>query len=184
MQKIMIRPPVSEAEEWKDIEGWDGDYQISNLGRVKSFKKTKSGQILANQNSRRYQEIELNDSGKRKTFRVHRLVASAFIDNPSNKPEVNHIDGNKGNNKAENLEWVTAEENNKHADRTGLQPRQGTPVLQKSLSGEPIRIFNSYSDAERATGVDGGNIRNVATRFIHQGGRPLQQAGGYLWEKF
>ena len=114
-------------EIWKDVQGYEGQYQVSNLGRVKSLKRKLD-------NGRSVNEKILNSSGKKKTqygylmvalagktFRVNRLVATAFIPNPDNKPVVNHIDGDKENNRADNLEWATISENMLHAYRCGLK---------------------------------------------------------------
>lgn len=96
-------------EIWKDIDGYDGYYQVSNMGNVRNAIKNKP---LKQQKSRNgYLTVSLTKSNKITTYRVHRLVASAFIPNPGNKPSVNHIDCDPLNNKAENLEWCTAQEN-------------------------------------------------------------------------
>jgi hypothetical protein len=121
-------------EIWVDIEGFESVYQISNLGRVKSLKRmTPNGvgfrfvreRIRATHFSKSlgYLEITLNSVALNKKERlfIHRLVAKAFIPNPEGKPEVNHIDGNKLNASASNLEWVTGSENLKHAHKTGLK---------------------------------------------------------------
>lgn len=122
-----------EPEEiWKPIDGYEGIYEVSNLGRVKSLKKIvlfrfpdkkrfipdrifkKSVNVYG------YIIVSLHLNLKIKQFRVHRLVARAFIPNPENKPYVNHIDGNKQNNRVDNLEWCTAQENSIHAVKSGL----------------------------------------------------------------
>lgn len=96
-------------EIWKDIDGYDGYYQVSNIGNVRNAVRSK---LLKQQKSRNgYLTVSLTKSNKLTTYRVHRLVASAFIPNPDNKPSVNHIDCDPLNNKAENLEWCTAQEN-------------------------------------------------------------------------
>ena len=116
-------------EIWKDIEGYGGYYQVSNYGVIRSFN-------LANTDSKRcvpkyikpttngagkgYLIVNFRHKGIRKSFLVHRLVAITFIDNPKNKPQVNHIDGDVKNNLVSNLEWVTSKENVQHAIRTGL----------------------------------------------------------------
>lgn len=109
-------------EIWKDIEGYPG-YEISNLGRVMSYKG-KTPRIMKGQFSNSgYQRLLLNKGRKppiRKHHSIHRLVAQAFISNPESKPEVNHKNGVKANNKVENLEWCTSSENRLHADQTGL----------------------------------------------------------------
>lgn len=116
-------------ERWKDIEGYEGLYQISDHGRVKSLKR-----VVSNGTSIRkipetfrkivkteYYHIHLWKDNKYKLGIIHRLVAQAFIPNPKNKPCVNHIDGNKENNYYKNLEWCTYSENNKHSYDVGLK---------------------------------------------------------------
>lgn len=115
-------------EVWKPIKGYEGLYEVSNYGNVRRVwrygrewigtckpKRTKDG----------YLETTLMKNSKPKYVRTHRLVATAFCDNPHNKKEVNHIDGNKRNNRADNLEWVTSSENQIHAYKLGLQKVSG-----------------------------------------------------------
>ena len=112
-------------EIFKDIKGYEGLYQVSNLGRVKSLardtklkqytKHTDAFIMRQDLNKRGYLYIRLTKDGKSKAFRVHRLVAEAFIDNPSNLPQVNHIDFNRTNNNVNNLEWVTPQDNTNHS---------------------------------------------------------------------
>lgn len=99
--------------EWKLIEGFDGIYSVSNYGEVRN---NKTGRLMKPiKNEKGYLRVGLTTNGKLKCMRVHRLVAQAFIHNPDNKPEVNHIDFNKENNCVSNLEWVTGKENTKHS---------------------------------------------------------------------
>lgn len=122
-------------EEWRDIQGYEGLYQVSNLGRVKSLeRKVKGGwnntrtvgeRILKPcVNVEGYPKVSLCKEGAIRRFPIHRIVAQAFIPNPDGKPEINHIDGCKENNSVSNLEWVTRSENELHAWRTGLKPRK------------------------------------------------------------
>ena len=119
-----------QNECWKPIKDYEGIYEVSNYGRVKSLERviynsgTKNGLYTIHEkiikqriNKKRhgYCELSLHKNGKEKRFKVHRLVAEAFIPNPNNLPEVNHIDGNKENNHASNLEWCTSKENKEHA---------------------------------------------------------------------
>lgn len=108
-------------EVWRDIKDYEGLYQISSLGRVKSFKGKTSKIMIGNTNNRGYYLVGLRKDGKRKMFLRHRLVAQAFIPNPNNLPQVNHIDGNKSNNTLKNLEWVNQSENEKHAIKHNLR---------------------------------------------------------------
>lgn len=119
-----------QAELWKPIKGYEGLYQVSSKGRIRSLKRTKKNKwggiiqvkerVLANGISGQgYINVLLYNNGNRRTYKAHRLVAEAFISNPDNKPHVNHIDGNKENNSIENLEWCTIKENNIHAYSSG-----------------------------------------------------------------
>ena len=123
-------------EIWKDIQGHEGRYQVSNMGRVRSLPRVVNnhtgellvkGKILSQRSDfKGYMRIDLIDNnGKKHYYGVHRLVAMAFIDNPDNKPQINHIDGKKDNNTVDNLEWVTNQENHDHAILNGLYPNQG-----------------------------------------------------------
>ena len=140
-------------EIWKDIEGYEGKYQVSNLGNVKSLNYKNSGKeqnIALCNDADGYLLVNLRLNNKVKTKRVHRLVAQAFIPNPENKPQVNHIDGNKKNNKIENLEWCTCEENQRHAWDKGLKIRtkEMNERQSKRMSGESNPNFGKVMSDE------------------------------------
>lgn len=115
-----------EKEIWKEVSGWEGLYAVSNLGRIKSLRTKGRGIVKPNHilsqrlNRQGYPYVNLARSGKYKTVYVHRLVGIAFVENKNNYQFLNHMDGNKSNNNASNLEWVTAQENILHARETGL----------------------------------------------------------------
>lgn len=107
-------------ELFRDIEGYEGLYQISNLGNVRSFKAVSKGGNLKPVYRKGYLTVTLRKNGVSKIHSIHRLIATAFIPNPDNLPVINHIDGNRGNNDISNLEWCTQLENMRHAFKTGL----------------------------------------------------------------
>lgn len=172
-----------KTEIWKPIVGFEGLYEVSNIGRVKSLKRnTTSGRVLSQALNRGYMSVVLCKNGKHYNAKVHRLVAMAYIQNPNKKKEVNHIDGNKTNNRAENLEWVTASENAKHARLKGLNPcGRNNPITSKSVDmlsadGTLLKTFPSLKEAERQTGVYRTNIQGCCAC------RPgCNTAGGYKW---
>ena len=139
-------------EIWKDIVGFNG-YEVSNLGRVRSFHK--GGRILSPGLVSGYLQVNLYCGGKRNQMYVHRLVAETFIPNPESKSEVNHIDGNKSNNRVENLEWATPSENAQHAHDTGLLTfSQGEDHHNAKLTNEQAAQFvqpNCLTQAECPT---------------------------------
>lgn len=111
-------------EIWKEIKGYE-NYEVSNLGNVRSNSSIKKGGLLKLDHNRYgYLYIKLSKNGKRKAFRVHRLVAEAFIENRHLKSQVNHKDANKHNNKVSNLEWTTFDENRDHAVKKGIYAKK------------------------------------------------------------
>ena len=117
-------------EQWRDIAGYEGKYLVSSEGRIKSVDRVTRysdgrtalipGKALKPFHNHGYLRVNLSRENKRKNMLVHRIVAEAFVPNPNGKPEVNHINGDKTDNKAANLEWVTGSENMKHAYKNGL----------------------------------------------------------------
>lgn len=109
------------SEKWKPVKDFEKLYEISNYGRVKSYRIKPEGVILKLcDNGNGYKYVSLSMNGKRNKRYIHRLVAIHFIDNPLGKEEVNHINGDKSKNSVDNLEWVNSSENKQHALNTGL----------------------------------------------------------------
>lgn len=158
-------------EEWKDIPGFEGRYQISTLGRVKSLR-SKNGRpagYIKKQafNVYGYPWVYLWSGEHYKNKVIHRLVAEAFIPNPNNYPQVNHIDGDKTNYSIENLEWCTLLENRQHAARTGLSSH-GETHLSARLTLEQVKRIKeehfegkSYSFLGRKYGVHSETIGKI-----------------------
>lgn len=179
---------VKTTELWKNIKGYEGLYQVSNMGRVKSLERTsidkrghkhhtKERILKSRPNHKGYLRLTLhNDSGKKKSFFVHRLVCEAFHENTENKPFVNHIDENKTNNIANNLEWCTYAENNNHGTRNArIAKSLSRPVAQYTLDGELIKVWQSPREVQRQLGFDQSHISKVALG-------KQKTAYGYVWK--
>jgi hypothetical protein len=154
----------------KDFE----NYSIDTLGNVwntstntlKKYHFDSSGRCM----------VDLYNNGIRKKALVHRLVGDAFIPNPNNKPQINHINGIHTDNRLENLEWVTDSENKYHAYKIGLITPRRFAVLQYSKSGEFLAEHKSILDAYKSTRVDRKSIKlNIENTFTH--------AGGFIWKR-
>ena len=155
---------MKNNEIWKDIEGYDGMYQVSNQGRVKSFKNGKEIILSSGTTKKNYKFVILSKNDIRKNFQVHRLVAIAFIPNPQNLPMINHKDENPSNNNVTNLEWCDAKYNNIYGTRTQRQAEKlSKPVLQFTKSGEFVREWKSTNDIQRNLGYSQGNISSCCT---------------------
>lgn len=179
-------------EIWKDIEGYEGLYQVSNLGNIKScysrrYKSEPIMKLVTHHTG--YLVVTLCKNGKRRQCRVHTLVAKAFIPNPNNYPIVNHIDGNKANNHSLNLEWTTYKANTNHAISIGLMNPKDTPkrmgkanlfskpVIQYDLSGNFVKLWDCQSDAARSFGCDPRSI-SAAVDNSHK------TCMGFMWRSF
>jgi hypothetical protein len=132
-------------EIWKDIKDYEGLYQVSNLGKVKSLKFGKEKILKPGKSKKGYLAVVLCDNTIRKTFKVHRLIALTFIDNLHNKPQINHINGIKLDNRVDNLEWCTNGENGKHAFDNGLRiPQKGENRYNSKL--KEFQVINIKKD--------------------------------------
>lgn len=182
-----------EMKNWKDVLGYEGIYQVSNYGDIRSLHRLvrgKDGRLspvaskmlkwhvgaVTERHPRPMYSVELWRDNKRKRVPVHRIVAMAFIPNHHNYPQVNHIDGNRKNNSADNLEWCTASENNYHAYRMGLR----NSGMSKAVIGYSVRsgiVIECESIAEAARLVNGNPdaIRGAVK------GR-LKTSSGFRWQ--
>lgn len=145
-------------EIWKDVVNYENLYKISNLGRVKSLYRMGANERICKLHigTRGYLEVNISKNNIRKKVRVHRLIAEAFIPNPENKPEVNHIDGNKLNNSIENLEWVTRSENIQHSFKIGLNYGRKGAKHKRSR-----KIINTTTNIIYDSIVDAANKNNI-----------------------
>jgi hypothetical protein len=185
---------ILEGEIWKDVVGYEGLYMVSNLGRIFAHeriivRKTKTGKprpciykskILKGGFSGDYLTITLCKEIQNSQL-IHRIVANNFIENPLNKPCVNHKNGIKSDNRAENLEWVTESENNKHAVKTGLikcgyDNKRSKPFRQYSLDGTFLKEWPSLLNMKKELGL---NFSNIQSCFA---GRK-KTAYGYIWKR-
>ena len=191
-------------EIWINIDGFDGCYQVSNLGKVRSVdryvnqwrggKRKVEGKIKAlTLNFGGYHTVVLCEDSKGHTKFIHRLVAIAFVPNPSNYDHVNHIDENKLNNTPSNLEWCTHKYNMNYGTRTERatmaninHKNKSKMVSQSTLDGDLIAIYPSTKEAMRQTGLSSSSISTSACggRFDHRRGKWVNshQYAGYKWE--
>lgn len=147
-------------EIWKDIEGYEGLYQVSNLGNVRSLNYGRTGEIkLLNQytNKKGYKHTSLSKNGKVKNHLIHRLVAIAFIPNPNNYKEVNHKDENPSNNNVKNLEWCTREYNNNY----GTRNKRASEKMKGKSPSEEHRKKLSESLKGKYKGKDSPNAKPI-----------------------
>ena len=162
-------------EIWRDIDGYEGLYQISDKGRVKSLKYGKERILRPGIDGSGYYFIILYNDSVSKHFKLHRLVAQTFIPNLYNKPQVNHLDENKLNNSVNNLEWATAKENTNYGTRNEKAGYSlSRPILQYSKSGEFIKEWRSASEVERLLGINHSHI-------IQSCKGKRKSAGGFVW---
>lgn len=185
----------SDQEIWLPISGFESKYSVSSFGRVKSIERIAfngavnhilKGRILKpHPKNNGYLTVSLCANGRAKSYHVHRLVASAFLTNPENKPQVNHIDGNTSNNRIDNLGWVTSSENHVHSyinlNRPGANTGRFGKLNGKSKrvkmirNGVVIKIFDAVMEAARELNVREGSIRSAIYGKSHQ-------CKGHKWE--
>ena len=186
-------------EIWKDIEGYEGIYQVSNLGRVRSLdryytkphprngvptKYFKRGSIRTNHTLRNgYTNVMLKFEGGKKNFMVHRLVAKAFVPGYFEGADVNHKDCNRQNNHADNLEWMTRRDNlmyNNDKNASAMEQihrSQRKPIIQMTMDGEYIREWPSIYAAHLALGLDSKSISGACRQRYG-----MKTCGGYRWK--
>ena len=176
-------------EIWKDIKGFEGYYQVSNMGRVKSLERMKRsgrGYYKAPEKIRKgrkdidgYLFLTLHKDGKRKTCKIHRLVAQAFIENPQNLQEVNHKNEDKTDNRVENLEWCSRSYNinygarNKKAGKK-ISEKNSKPIFSVDKESGLFMWWKSAKEAERCIGIASSNICACCKGKV-------KSAGGHIW---
>ena len=174
-------------EIWKDIVGYEGKYQVSNLGKVKSLDYRNTGKekvIRQYKQKNGYLQVKLHKNSKQKNFKVHRLVATVFIPNPENKPCIDHLNTIRDDNRAENLKWCTAKENANNpiskknsptAGKFGKDHYKSKAVYQYSLDGKLIRVWGAIMDVKRELGFDQGSISKCCLG-------KLKTCYGFVWK--
>lgn len=172
-------------EIWKEIKDYEGFYEISNTGCIRSVKRIVTysnginhlykSKVLSPSICNGYYKVTLHKNGLKKTHSVHRLVAEAFIDNPKKLPCVNHKDENRLNNNADNLEWCTIKYNSNYGNAQIKKAKKCfKPLCQLDLNGNVIKLWNSMTDVEKELGIKIASISNN----IHGHSK---SAGGYKW---
>jgi len=172
---------MKAVEQWKPIVGYEGKYEVSNLGNIKSVNY---GIMKLHKNNSGYLLVGLRDGNGKVRHLVHRLVAKAFIPNPSRWPHINHKNENKIDNRADNLEWCNPKYNNNYGNARAKSsaahinhPDLSMPVLMLSKGGAVIKEYPSAHEAARMTGIDLSNIVRCCN-----GVKYYNTAGGYKWK--
>lgn len=158
-------------EEWRDVKGFEGLYQVNNYGQVKSLRK--DALLKPAKSKYGYMLCVLCKNGVMHDRRVHRLVAEAFLENPRSLPQVNHKDGNKSNNNVENLEWCTCSENSRHAVENGL-----FSTNKRVRVVETGKVYESIGSCARDISGNGQNISHC----LH-GERKTHKGYHFEWEE-
>lgn len=167
-----------EIEIWKDIPNYEGLYQVSNWGQVKSLSYNKTGKekiMKPSKDKNGYLHVNLYKDGKRKSFLVHRLVAMTFIPNLENLPIINHKDEDKQNNHVDNLEFCTHEYNLNYGTRNNrMSQAKKIPILQYTKQGVFIREWDSATDVEKELNISQGDISKCCNNN-------RKSAGKFIW---
>ena len=172
---------MNNEEIWKDIEGYDGLYQISDKGRVKSLNFGKEKILKPWKSGCGYLLVDICKNGDKKHYLIHRLVAMTFIPNPQNFTQINHMDEDKSNNNANNLEWCTAKYNsnygthNKRVAEKLTNGKRSKIVLQYTKEGIFVKEWRSTMDVERNLGYDHSKISNCCNGKI-------KSSYDYVWK--
>ena len=174
-----------KSEVWVDVLGYNGRYQVSDWGNIRSLNWRNSGavkQLSPVSDKDGYQIVCLSSEKFQKNVRLHRLIAEVFIPNPNKKPHINHKNEDKKNNRVDNLEWVTEIENNNHGTRNkriAKLKRNNTynckPVSQYTIEGEFLKTWPSLSEPKRALGYDDSHIARCCRGI-------KKTAYGYKWK--
>lgn len=173
-------------EIWKDVKDYEGLYQISNYGRVKSLARTAHSkysdrqlkEIIMSPKTTRfgYYAVRLCKNGKKKDFLVHRLVAQAFIPNNFNLPQINHKDENRKNNNVENLEWCDASYNINYGNRNKkVSEKISRKVAKYDLEGNLLKVYKSMTEAQNENGIWHSEIGKCCRKIS-------KTASNFMWE--
>ena len=188
IRRLIIEEYDKMTTEWRPVKGYEGLYEVSNKGEVRSLPRQVSmtmkgvqttsfrpGKVLRPQKTPlNYQQVVLSKDNRQRHKLVHRLVAEAFIPNPNNLPQINHLDECPGNNRVENLEWCTAKENGSYGKRPSKYMRK---VEQYSLQGEKIATYRSLAEAAAAVGCSYTHISHCCKE-----GTKEKTAKGFIWK--
>ena len=162
-------------EIWKDIKGYEGLYQVSNMGNVRSLMYNKHKILKPHKTENGYLQVFLYKDKKRSVFLLHRIVAKAFLPNNNNLPQLNHINEIKSDNRLENLEWCDNSYNNKYGSISKRRKEKlGKQVIQFSMDGDFIHKWDSLADIKKEIGIERSNIYNCCIG-------KYQKSGGYKW---
>lgn len=169
-RKMENRKKKIKCEIYRDIKGYEGFYQISNYGNIKSLRNNKL--LIQTNHKGGYKLVSVSVDGMHRELTVHRLVAQAFIPNPNNYRDVNHKDGNKANNHVDNLEWVTHSDNIKHSYNSLNQRRNDVAVVCIETGVK----YQSCKVASELTGINKSSINHAINGVA-------RKAGGYTWAR-